>query len=137
MTPAPPLGAVRVKPGVQFTAIGAAGFRILAAIERAARVLRLTVVITSACDGVHSGPDDPHHRGDAFDVRTHEWSDALTDGVVRFVINELSDAGAAGILPVPGIARSLATARFFAFVEKAGTPSEHIHVQLRHGCIYP
>jgi hypothetical protein len=137
MPPLPAVGSVRVKGGVQFTLISPAGFRILAAVERAARVLRLTLVITSACDGAHSGPADPHHRGDAFDIRTHDWAEALKDGVLRFIIQELNDDGPAGILPVPGIPRSLATSRYFGFIEQPGTPNEHIHVQLRHNATYP
>src|SRR3954463_9797451 len=110
MTPLSTLGVVRVKAGATFTTIAPAGFRILAAIERAARILHLELTVTSACDGAHSGPADPHHRGEAYDVRTHTMTEALKDGTLRVILTELRDDGEAIVAPVPGVPRSLCTA---------------------------
>lgn len=132
-----PRGAVRVKPGVLFTSIAPAGFRLLGAIESTARALRVELTITSACDGVHSGPDDPHHCGEAYDVRTHGFTDPVKDTIVFAIIRACAEPGAGLPEPIPGIARSRATSRFFGFVENPGAPDEHIHVQLRRGRSYP
>jgi hypothetical protein len=130
-------GCVRVKPGVTFTAISPAGFRLLAAIEGAARALRIELTITSACDGVHSGPDDPHHCGEAYDVRTHGFTEPVKDAIVFAIMRACADPNAGLPEPIPGIPRSRATLRFFGFIEGPGTPNEHIHVQLRRGRAYP
>lgn len=107
---------VRVKPGALFTVIAPGGFVILAAIEHAAWVCNTDLTITSACDGVHSGPNDPHHRGEAFDVRTHDLADPMK------VLESL---------------QLTLGPRFFAFIESPGTTNEHIHIQVRKGTTYP
>ena len=135
--PAPTPGVVRVKDGVQFTTIAPAWFALLAALTTAARLCRMDLTITSACDGAHSGPDDPHHRGEAYDVRTHDYSDAVTDALLYHVLELLRPPGEAQATPVPGTPRSLALAQWFGFIESPGTSNEHLHVQLRRGRVYP
>lgn len=107
---------LRVKEGVQFTKIAPGGFVILAAFLHAANVISHDITITSWCDGEHSGPDDPHHRGEAGDCRTHD-------------------------LPDPQLAleamQHFAGDRFFFWIEDAGKPNEHIHGQVRKGTVYP
>jgi hypothetical protein len=132
-----PRGVVRVKPGVLFSVIAPAGFRLLAAIEAGARALRVELVITSACDGEHSGPDDPHHLGEAYDVRTRGLADGVKDALLGYILAAVNEPGAPPASPVPGEPRSLATARFYGFIEAAGTPNEHLHVQRRKGRSYP
>jgi hypothetical protein len=107
--------SVFVKEGVLFTIIAPGGFRLLSAIDTAARVEALT--ITSACDGEHSGPDDPHHRGEAYDVRSHDLQDKVR------TLNAIMDC--------------LEMERFFGFLEDSGTENEHIHIQVKKGTVYP
>jgi hypothetical protein len=107
---------VRVKDGVQFTTIAPGGFRILAALDRACLQISHDLTITSACDGEHSGPDDPHHRGEAYDVRTHDLPDKETAlRSIQFFLGP----------------------RFYAFLEDPGTENEHIHAQVAKGTVYP
>jgi|SRR6267142_4355406 len=108
---------VRIKDGVQFTIISPAGMYILAAIVNAAAFISHDLTITSACDGEHSGPDDPHHKGQAYDIRTHDLPDKK--------------------LALQGIMNRLGELKFYGFIEDPDTENEHIHVQLRHGIIYP
>lgn len=108
---------VRVKPGVEFTTIAPAGFRILAAIQAAVLELGYDLTITSACDGEHSGPDDPHHTGEAYDIRSHDCPD--------------KDVAFATIM------RPLPWQEFWGFLEAIGTPNEHFHIQRKRGTIYP
>lgn len=127
---------VRVKPGVQFTVIAPGGFRLLGAIERAARVVGCDLTITSACDGVHSGPDDPHHRGEAYDIRTHDLDEGQKGAVLAVMLAycRLDDEPPAE--KVAGVPFSLATQKFFGFLEAPGTDAEHLHVQCRKGEAY-
>ncbi|SRR6266852_1129405 len=111
------MGVIRVKPGVEFTKIATGGFHILMALTALVEALPFDVTITSACDGEHSGPNDPHHRGEAYDVRSHDLPDKLAF-LVRF-------KGALG------------ESSFYAFLEDPDTDNEHIHVQVKKGTTYP
>jgi hypothetical protein len=111
------MSVLLVKPGVEFTTIAPAGFRILWALTEIATQEEFDVTITSACDGLHSGPDDPHHHGEAYDVRCHDMLDPA--------------------ILLQDIQHILGTAKFFAFIEEPGSPNEHIHIQLRRGAAYP
>jgi hypothetical protein len=82
-----------------------------------ASIFPADIIITSACDGAHSGPADPHHSGEAYDLRTHHLDDDL-----KKLLLQMLDAYLGG--------------RFFAFLEAPGTPNEHIHVQRRKGTLY-
>jgi len=105
------------KPGVLFTVISPAGFQIMAALTRVAHIIGHDIEITSACDGEHSGPEDPHHKGEAYDIRTHDLPDKH---LALATLKSLLDDG-----------------KFFAWIEDEDTPNEHLHVQLRHGSAYP
>jgi|SRR6267142_833567 len=105
-----------VKTGVQFTIISPGGFRILRALDVASKLLGYDITITSACDGEHSGPGDPHHLGRAYDIRCHDVPDKQHLWIT--VANLLADVD-------PG--------KFYSFIEDIDTPNEHIHIQVRHG----
>lgn len=75
------------------------------------------LTITSACDGEHSGENDPHHRGEAYDVRTHDLTDK------DFVLSRIKQV--------------LGEDRFFAFLEDPDSDNEHIHCQIKKGTTYP
>lgn len=110
---------VLVKANVLFTVIAPGGFRILSAIDQAARRLDCDLVITSACDGEHSGPDDPHHRGEAYDVRSHDFSPEQKDRILAQAMNYLG------------------WDHFYGFLEAPGTDNEHFHFQVKKGTSYP
>jgi hypothetical protein len=113
------MGVLRIKNGVEFTTIAPGGFRILAALDQAAKLSTVDLWITSACDGEHSGPADPHPKGEAYDVRTHDLEPARKNGLVKFVMSILGFE------------------RFYGFLEDAGTPNEHAHFQVKKGTEYP
>jgi hypothetical protein len=110
---------VRVKDGVLFTKIAPGGFRILCAIETVARKLNHDLWITSACDGEHSGPNDPHHRGEAYDVSSHDFPVADRPTILNCF---------QALLPAD---------QFYCFLESAGTANEHFHLQVKKGTEYP
>lgn len=103
---------------VRFDVIAPGGFRILGALELAARTLQTELFITSGTDGTHSGPSDPHKRGEAFDVRSHNLLPELRTRVLGFVNQELGDG-------------------FYGFLESPNTANEHFHFQVRRFHIYP
>lgn len=113
------MSVVYVKSGVLFTTVAPGGFRILSAIDQTAAKCGTTLVITSACDGEHSGPSDPHHRGEAYDVRSHDIDPVLKDKVIATIMDILG------------------TDRFSGFIESPGTDNEHFHIQVKKGTIYP
>ena len=112
------MGVVRVKDGVEFAVIAPGGFRILSAIEQVASVI-CDLTITSGCDGERSGPSDPHHSGNAYDVRSHDL-DAETKPKV-----------------LDAVMRVLGWDRFWGEVEFPGTDNEHFHFQVKKGTQYP
>jgi hypothetical protein len=120
------VGVVHIKDGVTFDSDGygnkgslaPGGIRILSAVEQAADSLNFDVIVTSARDGKHSGPDDPHPKGNALDIHckglSEEWKTALLDRIMHYL-----------------------GYRFFGFIEAKGTDNEHIHVQVTKGTVFP
>lgn len=113
------MSVVNVKDGVQFSIIAPGGFRILYAIDRAAQYLNLPLVITSGTDGEHSGPNDPHHRGEAYDVRSHEFTPDQKQQVLEEILGYLD------------------LDHFYGFLESPGTANEHFHFQVKKGTTFP
>lgn len=111
------ISVIRVKPEVKFDPILPGGFVILAAILGAAQSIGHDVTITSGTDGIHSGPTDPHKRGEAYDVRTHDIPNKL--------------------LLLTEIQRRLDLNHFYTFLEDANTDNEHIHSQVKRNTVYP
>lgn len=115
------MAQILIKDGVDFgTDLAPAGARILDELKRIVAGYDFDVTITSARDGVHSGPADPHHSGEAFDFRTH----GLTPEQRGRLLNDLQ----AALYRDPR--------RFFAFIEAPGTDNEHIHIQRKAGTTY-
>ena len=113
------MGCVYVKSGVQFTMIAPGGFRILSALEQVANTSPFDLVITSGCDGTHSGPADPHHEGKAYDVRSHEFTPEQKDKLLASIMSILG------------------WTYFYGFLESPGTDNEHFHFQVAKGKVYP
>ena len=121
---------VLCKPGVEFAVIAPAGFAIISAIVSASASLGSPLTITSGTDGEHSGPNDPHHRGEAYDVRSQDFPAVMRPTVLSSIMHGLG-------LPQPGsTAAEVFTENFYGFLEDAGTANEHFHVQLRKGHVY-
>jgi hypothetical protein len=112
------MGILKLKDGVILgKELAPAGARILDVLKRIVSGYSFDVTITSGRDGEHSGPADPHHKGEAFDLRSKD----LTLVQKRQLVEDLST----------GLGK-----RFFAFVEQPRTPNEHIHVQRKRATVY-
>lgn len=111
-------GELRVKAGVDFghdLAFG--GARILEVLKQLQATYPFNVTITSARDGVHSGPNDPHPLGNAFDIRTHDLTLAQEQRLLADLQVTLGS-------------------RFYAFLEHPDLIDVHIHVQVARGTTY-
>jgi hypothetical protein len=127
------MGHVVVKSDVSFARIAPAGFRLLGAIELTARRFGAVLMITCGCEA--HPPTDPHSLGEAYDVRTHTLPDEQKVLVLKAI---LIDAGGDTPADVPvAAAGGFATAHFWGWIESPGQPTEHLHVQRRHGTVYP
>ena len=113
------MGVIRVKANVQFTVIAPGGFRILSAFDRFVANQDYDMVLTSACDGEHSGPTDPHHSGNAYDLRSHDFTPDQKDAIVAQIM------------------ATLGWDRFYGFLEAPNTDNEHFHFQVKKGTVYP
>jgi hypothetical protein len=114
---------LRAKEGVMFKLLTPEGLHILNALTEVSGALGIDLTITSACDGMHSGPDDPHHKGNAYDVRSKDIEDK--EAVLTKIMEALGDN------PQPS-SGGYVTAKYFGWLEAAGTDNEHYHFQLRH-----
>lgn len=112
------MGIVRVKDGVSFLVIAPGGFEILRAVTTVAKQFPNDLTITSGTDGMHSGISDPHHRGEAYDIRTQDLPIDIKNQVLALLQKLLGE-------------------KFYAFLESPGTPNEHIHCQVAKGKTYP
>lgn len=105
--------ALKVKPGVEFIESTAGGI-ILQAAKNVSNILNLTLTITSGADGEHSGPEDPHKKGNAYDIRSQDLKQEDKARVLAMIMIQLGND-------------------FYGFLEAPNTPNEHYHIQLRHG----
>lgn len=133
------MGCLRYAPGVQIDTLDVGGALIVAALARTAANLAFDLTVTSVTDGAHSGPLDPHKRGKAVDVRSHDLSVAAKHSVLKLVIGYLADFTAQlmgkppGAVDVELTAGGFATPLFFGVLEDLAGPNEHFHLQVRKG----
>ena len=104
---------ILIKEGVEFK-YSPGGIAILDSLKTLSHLIGKDLTITSGSDGVHSGENDPHYSGDAYDVRSHD----LDDNVKALVIKQLDNL--------------LGDKKFFFFLEVPGTANEHFHIQVRN-----
>lgn len=127
-------GQLAIAPDVAFAVIAPAGFRLLAAFEFVARTEGRVLTLTAGTNGQHSGINDPHYKGCAYDLRSHDLPSAeVKQQVLQAILEELSDSATDPVVATQG---GLATLLFWGWLEDAGTPNEHFHVQLRNGREY-
>lgn len=127
------MSVVTFKSGVlPISKITPGGMRILSMLDVCARQLHLDLVITCA-DKDHP-QTDPHSRGCAYDVRSHDFRPEIKPVVLQTMMAGLSDGPEDVILPKDG---GFVTAKFFGWLEHPGEVTEHFHFQQRNGIAYP
>ena len=80
--------ALKVKQGVEFT-VAPAGVAILQTLKSVSKILALDLTITSGSDGAHSGPNDPHKRGEAYDIRSHDIPPGDRMRILSMIMSQL------------------------------------------------
>lgn len=113
------IGVTTTKEGVLFQKIAPSGFRILSAIDQTAWNLGIDLEITAGTNGTHSGPNDPHYRGEAYDLHSKSYTPDLKQQIFEAIMSLLGFD------------------RFYGFLEDEGTPNEHWHFQRKKGTAYP
>lgn len=125
--------AIWFKAGCETHQIAPSGVRILAALDTVARTVLLhDLIITCGTDS--HGPDDPHSKGMAFDVRSHDLTPTQKTQCLAAVMHELSEGMSDPVLPKDG---GFVTHKFFGWLEHPSADNEHYHFQLRNGMVYP
>lgn len=120
------------KEGCQTHIITPSGVRILSALEQCAQILEQDMVITCGCDS--HPPDDPHSKGQAFDVRSHDLTPAKKTQLLASMMQTLSEGPADTVTPKDG---GYVTKYFFGWLEHPGADNEHFHWQQRNGVPFP
>ncbi len=124
--------AIWFKAGCQTQIIAPSGVRIIGALERCAQVVGHDLVITCGSDS--HGPDDPHSKGQAFDVRSHDLTPAQKTSLLSAMMQSLCGNAPDVVQPKDG---GFVTQHFFGWLEHAGADNEHFHFQQRNGVVYP
>ena len=108
----------RVMPDGEVRSLAPGGIAILSALDLTAKEIGHDLTVTSALDGTHSGPEDPHPYGNALDVRTHDLSSP------QHALETLK----VQLGPL-----------FYAFLEDPDDRDGniHIHAQILKGSVYP
>lgn len=122
------------KAGARWDVPTSAGVHILGALDRAAPVCRTTLEITSGTDGTHSGPDDPHKRGVAFDVSVHGFSPGLVVQVKTYLEQILGSLFTV-LYECPSTPTEPQLAPIALVNPQASAP--HFHIQPKRGTVWP
>lgn len=126
------MGVLRLKDGARLDGLAPAGFRLIGVLDKIVRAQPFDLTITEGT-GAHP-PNDPHTKGQALDVRTHNLTDEQKRFVLQSVLLELAESPLDQPLPV---SIGFATMQFYGQLEHPGQPNEHLHFQQRNGALFP
>lgn len=126
------MNVVRHRPSARFDVIAPAGFRILAALDRAAQICRVDLMVTCGTDS-HALPD-PHPLGEAFDVSVLGLSAQQIADVHAQLTRDLGPLFTV-LYEVPHVP-SDPTLRSIAYVNMDAT-GPHFHLQRKKGTVFP
>lgn len=119
--------------GVCFGTIAPAGFRLLAALDGATRVLGVNLMIK--CGTEDHPPTDPHSLGKAYDVRTKDLPKPVLLKLLAYLQQVLPPAQFTILLETPVAFTDPDLARLQYLNPHATAP--HLHLQLKKGTTFP
>jgi hypothetical protein len=126
------MNVVTWKPGARWDVPTSAGVHILAALDRAAPVCRLSLEIT--CGTGEHPPGDPHTRGEAFDVSVAGIPPSVIVQLKTYLENILGSAFTVLYeCPTTPTEPQLAP---IAYINPKATGC-HIHIQPKKGTTWP
>lgn len=105
---------LKIKNGVEFK-FSPGGFQILQSIKTISKLINHDLTITSGSDGIHSGPNDPHYYGNAYDIRSKDLDSTMKQQVLANLNNILGRD------------------KFYFFLENPNLDNEHFHIQVKNG----
>lgn len=130
------MGVVRLKEGTTgFPVLRPAGIRILAALDDAAVVLDLDLVITSGSEARGRKPSDPHSTGEAADVRTMGLASHELLRLHRALKYDLGPAFTV-LYEVPASHMPTGELAAIAYPSQSAT-APHLHIQRKAGTRFP
>lgn len=109
---------VRFKEGARVHVLTPALLRIFTVVVQADAYFPEDMVITSVNDSTAHRPDSAHYRDEAIDLRCNDRPHHVDLDLLRFLEGTLGP-------------------KFTVLYEAAGTPNEHIHIQLKKGRTWP
>ena len=122
---------LRHRPDVRFNKIAPAGFRILAALDKATKVIGFDLEITSGTDSHTSGQ---HPLGQAYDVSVKGMTIPVIARLKKFLQQELGERFTV-LYEVPDLVTD-ADEALIAYVNPDAS-GKHLHLQVRKGTVYP
>lgn len=131
--PPPIVPVVRLKDASVVTSrLAPAGIRILAAIDHAAGICARDLILT--CGNEAHPADDPHTRGEAFDVSVHGLADRE---IIALYVTLTSTLGPlfTVLYETPAIQSNSALRQIATINPHATAP--HLHLQPKKGTIFP
>lgn len=123
---------VRCKPGARFDVIAPGGFRILAAIDGAARIIGQDIVIAAGTND-HSGVSR-HLIGEAYDISVRDFPMQTLETLIRYLTQFLGPHFTV-FYETPEKPTDHDFAKI-AIVNPAAT-GPHLHIQVKKGDLYP
>lgn len=117
--------------GASFAVIEPAGFRILASLDNATRLLGTDLVIT--CGTEDHPPEDPHTKGLAYDIRVRDLATGTILKLVTYLQQCLGNQYTV-LLETP-TAFSAQELVMIQSVNKAAS-GPHLHIQLRRDLVH-
>lgn len=123
---------LRAKAGVMFERIAPAGFRILAALDGLTKVLASDQDITCGTEG--HADDDPHTRGEAYDVSVRNMNVAMVLKAKTYLEQVLGSRFTV-LYEVPTRPLDAVLASIAFLNPDASAP--HFHIQPKKATLYP
>lgn len=120
---------IQIKDGVKFV-YSPGGLAILNGLKTTSKMMSRDLMITSGADGIHfngdpislskneANPNDPHYKGDAYDVRSHDMDEVTKQQFLANLNNVLNRE------------------YFYFFLENPGKLTEHFHIQVKKGTFF-
>lgn len=116
-----------------FSRILPAGFRILAALDNATRLIGADLTITCGTEG--HGPDDPHTLGEGYDVRVRGLTTPTILKLLTFLHQLLPPSYFTVLLETPTAFTDPDLVKV-QYLNPHATAA-HLHIQKKRGTVYP
>jgi hypothetical protein len=127
---------LHVKAGVDLSTLEAGGCRILSVLALAPLMLGFSLTISCGNEG--HGPDDPHTKGNALDIRTRDLTPLQILQLHAYAQQQLGTELFTVLYEVPIAERAAIDDSLQAYIYGPSDPNaQHLHLQVRRGKEFP